>query len=45
MNPDLDIVSVGPTTFAIHSADESVDLETVAEVTRVIAGTLTALKK
>lgn len=45
MNPDLDIVSVGPTTFAIHSADESVDLKTVAEVTRVIAGTLTALKK
>ena len=45
MNPDLDIVSVGPTTFAIHSADESVDLETVADITRVIAGTLIALKK
>lgn len=45
MNPDLDIVSVGPTTSAIHSADESVNLDTVADVARIIAGTLTALKK
>ena len=43
MNPDLDIVSVGPTTNAIHSADESVDLDTVADITKVIAGTLAVL--
>lgn len=44
MNPDLDIVSVGPTTHAIHSADESVELDTVALLVRIIAGTLPKLK-
>ena len=42
-NPKLDLVSVGPNTHAIHSADESVDLDTVADITKVIAGTLAVL--
>lgn len=44
MNPNLDIVSVGPTTHAIHSADESLELDTVALLVRIIAGTLPKLK-
>lgn len=44
MNPSLDIVSVGPTTHAIHSADESLELDTVALLVRIIAGTLPKLK-
>lgn len=44
MNPRLDIVSVGPTTHDIHSADESVELDTAALLVRIIAGTLAALK-
>lgn len=44
-NPKLDLVSVGPNTHAIHSADESVELESTAKVARIIAGTLTELTK
>ncbi len=44
-NPKLDLVSVGPNTYAIHSADESVELESTAKVARIIAGTLTELTK
>ena len=44
MNSHLDIVSVGPTTHAIHSADESLELDTVALLVRIIAGTLAKLK-
>jgi dipeptidase D len=44
LNPDLDIVSVGPTTHAIHSADESVELDTVALLVRIIAKTLGRLE-
>ena len=40
MNPKLDIISVGPTTHDIHSADESVELDTVALLTRIVAKTL-----
>ena len=45
MNPDLDIVSVGPETHDIHSADERVELDTVAQLVQVIAGTLEKLTK
>ena len=45
MNPDLDIVSVGPETHDIHSADERVELDTVAQLVQVIAGTLERLTK
>lgn len=44
MNPKLDIISVGPTTHAIHSADESLELDTVALLVRIIAKTLAKLK-
>lgn len=44
-NPKLDLVSVGPNTHAIHSADESVELDSTAQVARIIAGTLTELTK
>ncbi|MCH4178643.1 MAG: beta-Ala-His dipeptidase [Megasphaera sp.] len=44
MNQNLDIVSVGPTTHDIHSADESVELDTVALLVRIIAKTLGRLK-
>ena len=40
MNPKLDIISVGPTTHDIHSAYESVELDTVALLTRIVAKTL-----
>lgn len=43
MNPDLDIVAVGPETHDIHSADECVELDTVAQLVQVIAGTLEKL--
>lgn len=43
-NPKLDIVSVGPTTHDIHSADESLELDTVATLVRVLAETLPKLK-
>ena len=43
-NPKLDIVSVGPTTHAIHSADESLELDTVATLVRVLMETLPKLK-
>ncbi len=43
MNPNLDIVSVGPTIRAIHSADEEMDMETVALLVRVIAKMLPKL--
>lgn len=43
-NPNLDIVSVGPTTHDIHSADESVELDTVALLVRIITKTLPKLK-
>lgn len=45
MNPDLDIVSIGPSTFNIHSPEETVDLQTAAQIAKVIARTLVALKK
>lgn len=45
MNPNLDIVSVGPTTHAIHSADESLELDTTALLVRIIARTLGRLKE
>ena len=45
MDPQLDLVSVGPNTHAIHSADESVDLDTCAQLARIIAETLTELTK
>ena len=44
-NPKLDLVSVGPNTHSIHSADESVELDSTAQVARIIAGTLTELTK
>lgn len=44
MNPKLDIVSVGPTTHAIHSADESVELDTAATLVRIIIDILGKLK-
>lgn len=44
LNSNLDIVSVGPTTHAIHSADESVELDTVALLVRIIAKTLGRLQ-
>lgn len=40
LNPELDIVSVGPETHDIHSADECVELDTVAQLVTVIGGTL-----
>jgi dipeptidase D len=43
--PQLDIVSVGPDTHAIHSPEESVDLDTCAQLARIIAETLTELTK
>ena len=45
MDPKLDLVSVGPNTHAIHSPEESVDLESCAQLARIIAGTLAALTK
>ncbi|MED9920320.1 MAG: M20/M25/M40 family metallo-hydrolase, partial [Megasphaera sp.] len=45
MNQDLDIISVGPTTHDIHSADESVELDTVALLTRIVAKALGKLDK
>lgn len=45
MNPNLDIVSIGPNNNDIHSADEAVELDTVALIVRVIAGTLPKLNK
>jgi dipeptidase D len=45
MDPQLDLVSVGPNTHAIHSADESVDLDTCAQLARIIAETLEELTK
>ena len=43
MDPQLDLVSVGPNTHAIHSADESVALDSCAQLARTIAGTLVEL--
>ena len=43
MDPQLDLVSVGPNTHAIHSADESVELDSCAQLARIIAGTLVEL--
>ena len=43
LNPELDIVSVGPETHDIHSADECVELDTVAQLVTVIGGTLEKL--
>lgn len=43
--PHLDIVSVGPDTHNIHSANESVDLDSCARLAAIIAGTLTELTK
>lgn len=43
--PQLDIVSVGPDTHAIHSPEESVDLDSCAQLAQIIADTLTALTK
>ena len=43
--PQLDIVSVGPDTHAIHSPEESVDLDSCAQLARIIAGTLEELTK
>ena len=45
MNQNLDIISVGPTTHDIHSADESVELDTVALLTRIVAKALGKLDK
>ena len=45
MNPELDIVSIGPSTFDIHSPEETVDLQTAAQIAKAIACTLVALKK
>ena len=45
MNENVDIVSLGPTTKDIHSADEILELDSVALVTRVIAATLAKLSK
>ena len=45
MNPNLDIVSIGPNNNDIHSADEAVELDTVALIVRIIAGTLPKLTK
>lgn len=44
LNPSADIISVGPNTHAIHSADESVELDSIAIMIQVIAETLKALK-
>lgn len=43
--PQLDIVSVGPDTHAIHSPEESVDLASCAQLARIIAETLEELTK
>lgn len=43
-NPDLDIVSVGPTTHDIHSPEETLELDTVALLVRLIRVTLERLK-
>lgn len=40
MNPDLDIISVGPNSHDIHSADEHVELDSVALLTRIVANIL-----
>ena len=45
MDPQLDLVSVGSNTHAIHSSDESVDLDSCAQLARIIAGTLAELTK
>lgn len=45
MNPNLDIVSIGPNNNNIHSADEAVELDTVALIVRIIAGTLPKLNQ
>ena len=43
-NPDLDIVSVGPTTKGIHSPQEILVLSTVAPLVKMIVETLKRLK-
>jgi dipeptidase D len=43
-NPDLDIVSIGATTHDIHSPKETLELDTVAILVRLIADTLKRMK-
>lgn len=45
MNPNLDIVAIGPNNNDIHSPEEAVELDTVAAIVRIIAGVLPKLKK
>lgn len=44
LNPNADIISVGPNTHHIHSADESVELDSVAAWIRILAETLSSIK-
>lgn len=44
LNPDADIISVGPNTHHIHSANESVELDSVATWVRILAETLSSMK-
>lgn len=45
MNPDLDIISVGPNSHDIHSADEHVELDSVALLAKIVANILQKLDK
>lgn len=45
LNPKLDIVSIGPATHDIHSPYESVELDSVASLTRILMRTLAKLKQ
>jgi dipeptidase D len=42
-NPNLDIVSIGATTHDIHSPEETLELDTVALLVRLVARTLLSL--
>lgn len=44
LNPEADIISVGPDTHHIHSADESVELDSIAAWVRILAETLASMK-
>lgn len=44
LNSSADIISIGPNTHDIHSADESVELDSIATMIRVLAETLANIR-